>query len=40
MEVSGDHHNIRGGFMALRPGLFAAGRGEARFRNLGHRAPP
>jgi len=40
MEVSGYHHNVRGGFMALRPGLFAAGRGEARFRNLTYRALP
>jgi beta-xylosidase len=40
MEVSGYHHNVRGGFMALRPGLFAAGRGEARFRNLAYRALP
>jgi len=40
MEVSGYHHNVRGGFMALRPGLFAAGRGEARFRDLIYRALP
>lgn len=38
MEVSGYHHNVRGGFMALRPGLFAAGQGAARFRNLVYRA--
>ncbi|HEY0647216.1 family 43 glycosylhydrolase [Phenylobacterium sp.] len=38
MEVSGYHHNVRGGFMALRPGLFAAGQGEARFRRLTYRA--
>ena len=40
MEVSGYHHNVRGGFMALRPALFAAGRGEARFRGLTYRALP
>jgi len=40
MEVSGYHHNVRGGFMALRPALFAAGRGEATFRNLIYRALP
>lgn len=40
MEVSGYHHNVRGGFMALRPALFAAGRGEARFRRLIYRALP
>ncbi len=33
-EVSGYHHNVRGGFMALKPGLFASGEGEARFRNV------
>lgn len=31
MEVSGYHHKVRGGFLALRLALFAAGRGEARF---------
>jgi beta-xylosidase len=40
MEVSGYHHNVRGGFMALRPAVFAAGRGEARFRNFIYRALP
>ena len=34
MEVSGYHHNVRGGFLSLKPGLYAAGSGEARFRNL------
>ncbi|WP_435303381.1 family 43 glycosylhydrolase [Novosphingobium humi] len=34
MEVSGYHHNVRGGFLALKPGLYAAGKGEARFRNF------
>ncbi|MCJ2184489.1 family 43 glycosylhydrolase [Novosphingobium sp. 1949] len=34
MEVSGYHHNVRGGFLMLRPGLYAAGSGEARFRNF------
>lgn len=38
MEVSGYNHNVRGGFMALRPGLYAAGTGEARFRALKFRA--
>ena len=41
MEVSGYHHNVRGGFMALRPGLYAAGgSGEARFRDFRYRALP
>ncbi len=34
MEVSGYHHNVRGGFLMLRPGLYAAGSGQARFRNF------
>ena len=38
MEVSGYHHNVRGGFMMLRPGLYSAGSGEARFRNFKYRA--
>lgn len=38
MEVSGYHHNVRGGFMMLKPGLFAAGEGAARFRNFKYRA--
>jgi hypothetical protein len=37
MEVSGYHHNVRGGFLMLRPGLYAAGR-EARFRDFRFRA--
>ena len=38
MEVSGYNHNVRGGFMMLRPGLYAAGDGEARFRTFKFRA--
>jgi xylan 1,4-beta-xylosidase len=34
MEVSGYHHNVRGGFLMLRPGLYAAGPGEAIFRDF------
>lgn len=34
MEVSGYHHNVRGGFLMLRPGLYAAGKGEVRFRDF------
>lgn len=34
MEVSGYHHNVRGDFLMLRPGLYAAGPGEAKFRNF------
>jgi len=38
MEVSGYHHNVRGGFLMLRPGLYAAGSGEARFRDFRFKA--
>jgi beta-xylosidase len=38
MEVSGYHHNVRGGFLMLRPGLYSAGTGEARFSNFTYRA--
>jgi beta-xylosidase len=40
MEVSGYHHNVRGGFLMLRPGLYAAGKGEARFSNFTFKALP
>jgi beta-xylosidase len=40
MEVSGYHHNVRGGFLMLRPGLYAAGAGAARFRAFTYRALP
>lgn len=40
MEVSGYHHNVRGGFLMLRPGLYAAGPGEARFSNFTFTALP
>lgn len=38
-EVSGYHHNVRGGFLALKPGLFVSGKGEARFRDFRYRVP-
>jgi beta-xylosidase len=38
MEVSGYHHNVRGGFLMLRPGLYSAGVGVARFSNFKFRA--
>ena len=34
MEVSGYHHNVRGDFLMLRPGFYAAGPGEAKFRDF------
>ncbi|WP_154370800.1 family 43 glycosylhydrolase [Pseudoduganella rivuli] len=38
-EVSGYHHNVRGGFLALRPGIFVAGKGEAHIRGFRYRVP-
>ena len=38
MEVSGYHHNTAYDFLSLRPALYAAGSGEARFRNFTYRA--
>ncbi len=38
MEVSGYHHNVRGGFLMLKPGFYAAGEGEVRFKNFIYRA--
>lgn len=37
-EVSGYHHNVFGGFLALRIALFASGRGEVRWRRFRYRA--
>ena len=34
MEVSGYHHNVRGGFLMLRPGLYSAGAGTAKFSDF------
>jgi beta-xylosidase len=39
-EVSGYNHNVAGGFLSLRPALFAAGQGEVRFRDFRYRALP
>ncbi len=38
MEVSGYHHNVRGGFLMLRPGLYSANAGESIFRDFLFRA--
>lgn len=40
LDVSGMHHNNLKGFLALRPGLFAAGRGEVRFQYFTYRPLP
>ena len=38
MEVSGYHHNVAYDFLSLRPALYSAGSGEARFSNFTYRA--
>ena len=38
MEVSGYHHNVRGDFLMLRPGLYAAREGTSKFRDFTFRA--
>lgn len=40
IEVSGYHHNVADGFISLRPAIYAAGRGEVRFRNFRYQALP
>jgi beta-xylosidase len=40
METSGYHHNVAYDFLSLRPALYAAGRGEVRFRNFEYEALP
>jgi xylan 1,4-beta-xylosidase len=37
-EVAGYNHNVADGFLSLRPALYVAGEGEARFRNLQYKA--
>ena len=37
-EVSGYHHNVFGGFLSLRPSLYAAGEGEVRYTDFRYRA--
>ncbi|HEY8876489.1 MAG TPA: hypothetical protein VIN03_02925 [Roseateles sp.] len=39
-SVSGLHHNVFGGFVSLRPALFSAANGEARFRNFIYQGLP
>ncbi|MCX2783691.1 family 43 glycosylhydrolase [Microbulbifer thermotolerans] len=38
MEVSGIHHNVFGGFLSLRIGLYSSGNGSIRLRNFTYRA--
>jgi xylan 1,4-beta-xylosidase len=37
-EVSGYHQNVFGGFLSLRPALFAAGEGDVRYADFRYRA--
>lgn len=37
MEVSGFHHNVFGGFLSLRVGIYCAGGGEVALRNFRYR---
>ena len=39
-EVAGYNHNVADGFLSLRPGIYASGKGAATFRNLTYRARP
>lgn len=38
MEVSGYHHNVRGGFMMLKPAIYSTGEGKVIYRNLKYKA--
>jgi len=38
MEVSGIHHNVFGGFLSLKVGLYSAGEGSATFTNFRYQA--
>lgn len=38
MEVSGLHHNVFGGFLSLRLGIYSAGEGTVRLRDFRYRA--
>lgn len=38
MEVSGMHHNVFGGFLSLKPGIYSAGQGTVRARDFRYRA--
>jgi beta-xylosidase len=40
LEVSGYHHNVAGGFISLRPAIYAAGQGQVKFRNFRYLALP
>jgi xylan 1,4-beta-xylosidase len=37
MEVSGFHHNVFGGFLSLKVGIYCAGQGEVAVKNFTYR---
>jgi xylan 1,4-beta-xylosidase len=37
MEVSGMHHNVLGGFLSLKPGIYSAGEGSVRIEDVKYR---
>lgn len=39
-EVAGYNHNVADGFLSLRPGIYASGKGSVTFHNLTYRARP
>lgn len=40
MEMSGFHHNVFGGFLSLKVGIYSAGKGEVRVRQFVYRGLP
>jgi len=40
MEVSGFHHNVFGGFLSLKVGIYSAGKGQVRARQFRYRGLP
>jgi xylan 1,4-beta-xylosidase len=40
MELSGFHHNVFGGFLSLKVGIYSAGKGEVRARQFTYRGLP
>lgn len=40
MEVSGLHHNVFGGFISLKLGIYCAGSGSVRLSDFKYRALP
>lgn len=38
MKMPGMHHNVFGGFLSLKLGIYAAGKGEVRLRHFRYSA--